>query len=67
MIKYFRAVDAQQLAADSAAGVTWTATGFAWLASVNEVLQFVALATAIISGFYAARYHRRKNKELDKQ
>ena len=65
MLDYLKAANAQQLAADSAAGITWTATGFAWLASVNEVLQFVALATAIISGIYAARYHRRKNKELD--
>ena len=67
MLEYIRASSAQQITADGAFGVSATATSFAWLANVNEILQFVALAIAIISGYYAARYHRRKNKELDEK
>ena len=67
MLEYLRASSAQQITADSAFGVSATATSFAWLANVNSVLQFVALAIACISGFYAIKYHRRKIKELDEE
>ena len=65
MIKYLRAADMQQIIADAAAAGSITTVGFAWLANINEVLRFVALAVAIVSGTYAAIYHYRKNKELN--
>ena len=67
MFEYLRASSAQQITADGAFGVSATATSFAWLANVNDVLQFIALSIAIVSGIYATIYHRRKNKELDEK
>ena len=67
MINYFRVADAQQVIADVSAAGSITIVGFAWLANINEVLRFVALAVAIVSGTYAAIYHYRKNKELDEK
>jgi len=56
-------INAQQVAADSAVVGSWSGTAFAWLANVNEVLQFGALAIAIISGIYAIRVYRKKLKD----
>ncbi len=64
MLQYLKVSAPQQIAADTLAVSSGSATAFAWLANVNEVLQFIALAVAITSGYYAARYHRRKNNEL---
>lgn len=65
VLQYLKVSAPQQIIADGAAIGSGGATAFAWLANVNEILQFIALATAIVSGYYAARYHRRKDKELD--
>ena len=61
MLEYIRTANAQQLGADGLAISSWGATGFAWLAQVNEVLQFVALLVAIASGIAAYRYHTKKD------
>ncbi len=63
MLQYIRTANAQQLAADGLAASSWGATGFAWLAQVNEVLQFAALLVAIISGIAAIRYHTKNGKK----
>lgn len=49
--------------ADGAVIGSWSATAFAWLSEVNEVLQFIALVAAIVSAVYAIRVHKKKLDE----
>ena len=55
----------QQLIGNVSVPVSAGATAFAWLANVNELLQFVALLVAIGSGVWAWRYHRGKALEIE--
>lgn len=56
--------DLAQKMADGAVGVSWTGTALAWLTNVNDILQFVALATSIVAAIYAIRVHRKKLREM---
>jgi len=49
--------DVQLKIADTAVPVGWGAWVVSHLAEVNEVLQFVLLATSIIATLIAIRYH----------
>ncbi len=55
------------IVADASFAVSAGSTGWAWLVNVNEVLQFVALAVAIVSGIYAIRYHSKDKDEPDSE
>lgn len=52
-----------QKIADGAVVTSWLGTGVAWLANLNEVLQFVALAASIVAAIYAIRVHRKNLKD----
>lgn len=56
----------QEKAADTATGVAIVGAGFSWLSNANEVLTALATITAIIAGGFAARYHYKKTKLLEK-
>ena len=49
--------DEDVLADIAAAGAGVTAT-WTWVAHVNDILQLVATAVAIVAGFYAIKWHR---------
>jgi hypothetical protein len=56
-----------KLAAASSAGIA----GITWIATLNDVLQLIATAIAIIAGVYAVRWHKFRldqgRKHLDKE
>lgn len=61
---------AQDIAGDLAFAGSASVAGFTWVAQVNEILQMVATAVAIVAGVYAIVWHkvriadaRRKNDE----
>lgn len=46
------------VSADIAAATSGTGAAFTWIAQVNDVLQLVATAVAIVAGIYAIRWHK---------
>ena len=59
-------INPQEITYGTAALGSGAGTTFAWLANVNEILQFVALVVSIGAGIAAWRWHRAKKKALDK-
>ena len=53
----------QQMAADTAAGVSVASAGYAWLGTANEVVQLAAGLVAIVAGAAAAWWHFERIKE----
>lgn len=53
----------QQLITDAAAVGSVSTGAFAWLANVNEILQFISLVISIALGVYAIRRIFKKDDE----
>ena len=57
------AVDHERIA-DGAAITAWVGWFFSHITAANEILQFIVLVIALISGTYALLYHRRRLKAM---
>lgn len=61
----------EQQIADGAAASSAALAGWTWIAQVNDVLQLIATAVAIVAGIYAVQWHRFRLKQgqraLDKK
>ena len=53
------AVDHERLA-NGGAITAWVGWFFSHLSAVNEVIQFIVLMIALVSGMYALIYHRKR-------
>jgi hypothetical protein len=58
-------VSAHDRIADGAALTAWIGYFFSHLTAANEVLQFIVLCIALVSGTYALLFHRKRLKAME--
>lgn len=58
---------ADGIAADFAAASSAAGASFTWIAQVNDVLQLLATAVAIVAGIYAIKWHKARISDLDRR
>lgn len=58
---------AQQVAADTLAGVSVVSAGYAWLGTAHEVAQLVASVVAVVAGSAAAWWHIERIRDIRRE